>query len=510
MKEKIIDIFRNQANLHPDKLALIYEGTQLTYRQLEKEVDCLSRALYEKGVVRGDKVGVLLPNCREFVVLMLSAANLGMTLVPQNTTLSSNMLRNTFKATDVKHIICWYSIIPDIKESFDKDLKIECWVAVGGIADDVYNYDELKDEYQGQEVLEYNASVSDLYILTLTSGSTGEPKPIMLLQETKIKRVESAVESYNISGEDVVLAATPLYHSLAERLVLLPLLMGGTSVLMAGFTAKEWVDEISINKVTFTMAVASQLKQVYNYISTDMSNDLFSLRCLVSSSELLDNILKEDLIKLFDCDFHECYGASEVACVTDISIEECERKAFSVGKSLNGVDLKILKADENIFAETGEVGEIICKSPLAFAGYYNSPLEMQNCMWNGYFKTGDLGKLDEDGYLYFQGRKKEIIITGGINVYPKDIENVLNSHDDILESAVIPTDDSRLGEQVTAIIVRKNENLSMRQIQRLCAKELADFQQPRRIIFIDKLPRNHVGKVAKKDLINMYNKCEEK
>ena len=510
MKENIIDIFRKQAKQYPDKSALIYEDMQIPYHELEYEVDCLSSALYNKGVRRGDKLGVLLPNCKEFVVLMLVAANLGVTLVPQNTTLPSAMLGNTFKATNVKHVIAWYSIIPDIKDDFDKNLEIDCWAAVGGVADDVFSYDALKEEYKDSGQKKYDPRADDLYILTLTSGSTGEPKPIMLLQETKIKRAGSAIECYNLSSQDVILAGTPLYHSLAERLVLLPLLLGGTSVLMSGFTAEEWVEQISKYKVTFTMAVASQLKQIYNYIQDEISSDLSSLRCLVSSSELLDNVLKEELISSFDCEFHECYGASEVACVTDISIEECALKPDSVGRQLNEVDLKILKADESGFADTGEVGEIICKSSLAFAGYYNNPQETQNCMWNGYFKTGDLGKLDEDGYLYFRGRKKEIIITGGINVYPKDIENVLNLHDDILESAVIPTEDSRLGEQVTAVIVRKNENLSMRQVQRLCAKELADFQQPRRIIFLDKLPRNHVGKVSKKDLIRIYNKCEEK
>jgi acyl-CoA synthetase (AMP-forming)/AMP-acid ligase II len=224
---------------------------------------------------------------------------------------------------------------------------------------------------------------------------------------------------------------------------------------------------------------------------------------LVSSSELLDVDLKKELISKLDCSFYECYGTSEVACVTNISDKE-NIKSASVGKPLPQVEIKILR-DDNTLAIDDEIGEIVCKTPLAFAGYYNRQDLTQNSMWRGYFRTGDLGKIDSEGYLYFQGRKKDIIVTGGINVYPKDIENVLNSHLRVIESCVIPLLDENLGERVVAVVVRENKNLNIRELQRLCARELADFQQPKEFIFIDKLPRNSMGKVLKYTLVDRYS-----
>ncbi len=498
--ENIINIFYSNVRNYPNKTALIFENIEFSYSRLAQEVSGLSEYLSKRGVKKNDRVGVLLPNCPEFVIIMLVAANLGITLIPQNMTLPAKLIIKTFKSINVKHIIAHYSMIHSLKQ-INNDFTI--WISVGGASEYAVFYDEIIKNIKQSYLIRKDISPEQPYIVTLTSGSTGNPKPIILLQSTKISRVKSLILNYNIVRNNIILAATPLYHSLAQRLVLLPLLSGGTCVLMAGFTSDMWISKVKKYNITFTMAVSSQLKQIYRILEKqDIKLD--SLHCLVSSSELLDVGLKKKLIKKLHCDFYECYGTSEVGCVTSISSKEID-KNLSVGKPIDGVDIKILRDDCSV-ASIGEVGEIVCKTSMSFSGYDKCMGIVKNYMWNGYFRTGDLGKLDDEGYLYFKGRKKDMIVTGGINVYPKDIEDILNAYDKILECAVIALPDKNLGEMVTAVIVAKDSILRIKELQKLCAKELADYQQPKRFIFVDQLPKNNLGKIVKYKLIEQYSK----
>jgi len=494
--KNIYELFNLQVIRAPEKIAIIFNDCTKTYQEIYFEVDRLSAYLSRSGITKGDKIAVLLPNCTEFVILMVVAAKMGIAIVPQNISHPTQTLAKQFSLLGVKYGVIWEDVLTDYQDQKQRQLFDFEWLAVSR---DGFMY--KKNNCSPVNI----AGVSpDLpYIYTMTSGSTGEPKPIELLQITKIKRVKAAVEMFGLSADDIILAATPLYHSLAERLVILPLITGATSVIMAGFTAVEWLSHVEKYQVTFTMAVSSQLKQVYQLLQDGNDSNLSSLRCMVSSSELLDDDLRKSLLVYFKNDFHECYGASEVACISGISAVDSKIKIGSVGRALPNVQLKIFK-DDGIEAEINEIGEIACKTPLAFTGYYQKPELTQAAMHNGFFCTGDYGRLDKDGFLYFHGRKKDIIVTGGINVYPKDIENIINTHPDVLECAVIPLPDTNLGEKVTAIVVPKNDDLSIRNIQRLCAKNLADFQQPREIIFVAALLKNEMGKLVRKKLVEEY------
>ncbi|MCI5136833.1 MAG: long-chain fatty acid--CoA ligase [Candidatus Electrothrix sp. AR1] len=483
---------------------MIFEGSTYTYLDIAQQVSVISEQLLKRGIEKGDNVGIILPNCPEFIVFLLVAAHIGVTLVPQNTTLSCKSIKKAFLSTGVKHIVIWHSLVQEFKECGD---MFSLWLSVGGSQAKTLSYNQIIENKSRISLNGSRVSAEQPYILTMTSGSTGTPKPILLLQKTKIARVLSTVTTYSLSESDVILAATPLYHSLAERLVLLPLLIGGTSVLMAGFTPKEWLKTVDNCHVTFTMTVSSQLKQIIHQLNKN-EDIATSLKCLVSSSELLDFNLKNKILARLHCNFYECYGTSELACVTNIS-GKVIGKELSVGSPLPGVEIEILKKDQTL-AKKGDTGEIICKTPLAFAGYYKQPEVTANSMWNEYFCTGDLGRIDEDGFLYFQGRKKDIIVTGGINVYPKDIENVINTHPKVIESSVIPLPDERLGEIVVAVIATNDGALPLNELQRLCARELGDFQQPKKIMLTDKLPRNAMGKIMKRELVEMYSNFIDK
>lgn len=498
------------AQNNPNKLAIHCEGNEMTYQSLAHLVKRWAIAMSNQGVKRGEHVAVLLPNNIEFVALILVAANLGLALVPLNTSLTADAIHRAFVATRVKHVVSNDAILHTILNSELEFSEIQgLWISIEA-ADfqyppqfNVMSLTQLLLDVSVPVLTLSSPEADDALILTMTSGSTGDPKPIVLTQKTKLNRVTSAQDLYQIKAEDITLAATPLYHSLAERLVLIPLLTGGTSILMARYSPSEWLKCVQEHQVTFTIAVSSQLKQIAELLDQNIPNTL-SLRCLVSSSALLEMDVKSDLISKLKCEFHECYGASEIAIASNLAGNLTSQKLQSVGTPAPNVDIKILDIHDQPL-NAGEIGEIVCKTPMLFGGYYLRPELTAAAMWGDYFRTGDMGKLDEDGFLYYVGRKKDIIISGGINIYPIDIESVVTELNSVKECAAFAYPDQILGEVIAVGVVPKDPaSFDLRQVRLHCAKHLADFQQPRKWFLLEDLPRNNMGKVMKFQLVNTY------
>ena len=483
------------------KTALFIDQRSFSYSELACQVDALSHGLAASGVAANDHVGVVLPNCAAFVLVMLAAARLGAVLVPQSPGLAGEGIDRTFDAADVRHLIVWHGLASQI----DKRRRQGATIAVGKAINGWIDYDELLEAPQKDFPVAPLLPPGHPYLLILTSGSTGEPKPIVLSQDTKVLRAEAACSLYDVTSDDVTLAATPLYHSLAQRLVLMPLLTGGTGVVLNHFTPGGWIDAVQEHRVTFSIAVSSQLKTLLAQ-GEMLAGRLGSLRCLVSSSALLDDETKVALIGQLACDFHECYGTSEVAIATDLAADAARRKLGSVGRSIPGVDVAIL-GDNGRIAPPETVGEIICRTPMRYSGYYRQPQTTAEAQWHNYFRTGDLGRMDTDGFLYFLGRIKDIIITGGVNVYPKDVEDVVLRHPAVKECAAIPLADDGLGEVVgIAIAFNDPEHpAEQREIQRLCMQHLGDYQQPRHFFVLPELPKNALGKLDKPALRATYS-----
>jgi len=478
-----------------DKLAIWCDGEQRTYSEFFELVCKYSNYLKDEGVLRKDIIGIPMNNSIESVALIFAAASLGAGIAPINPTLPIDAIDTAFKAGEVKHIIARRAFFNAVGKDYIENIR-GCKLC-------------LDSEFEGvdsfSKVLTASTEIPDLkdvtgeeaLILTMTSGSTGAPKPIVLTQKNKIDRADAHISLYSITEEDNVLAATPLYHSLAERLVIMPLILGGTSVLLPRFTPILWLNCVKEQKVTFTIAVSAQLNQVSQLLSSPFIPEISTLRCVVSSSALLEPHVRSELINKLSCDFHEMYGTSECSTVTDINFKEAKDKTNSVGKPLPGVYIRIID-DSNKEVETGTIGEIVVDTPLQCAGYYKMDEAMANAKINGFFRTGDLGRVDGDGYLYFAGRKKEIIITGGVNVYPKDVEEKICQIDGVKECAAFAYSDERLGEVVAvAVVPEDGAEVSRKKVQLFCARNLADFQQPHKIFILTELPRNTMGKVVK-------------
>ena len=498
--KSISDIFFENVKKYSEKTAIICDGEFLSYKELASLINKWSNLLISNDVKYGEHIGVLLPNDINFVSLILASANIGAAIVPLNPTLPPSAIEKAFDFADVKHIIGFSSSL--------ETLNLKKLPKVNGlllsIDEEVEGFKSFKKLFKKTKNIQINTSNisgDEPLILTMTSGSTGEPKPIVLTQKNKIDRAFTACSLYSVTESDKILAATPLYHSLAERLILMPLLVGATSVLMPRFSPSVWLECIKEQKITFTIAVSSQLSQIAELIKEQDASDINSLRCIVSSSALLQDDVKLKLLSGLECDIHECYGTSEVAIVTNLNLFDSKSKLKTVGKAIPDVDVKILKEDKS-FADLNEPGEIICKTPMLFAGYYKLDDLTKKSMFGEYFCTGDIGKLDENGFLTYLERKKDLIITGGINVYPKDIEEVVLKFPNVKECAAVSFPDEKLGETVAVVLLAEdNQEINLRELKFHCAKYLADFQQPRKYFVMEKFPKTGMGKLRKHALV---------
>ena len=501
MRSRIAESFYQNAEKAPDKLAVWCDGKTVTYSEMATMVSRHTRLLMDLGARYGDHIAIPINSSIESVALFFSAADLGVCLVPINPTLPFEAIQTAMQTSNAKHLIA--------RKSFLRECAKKGGLTVNGFT--LCLNGETEGATPLSHILQMEASRPDTphitgnesFILTMTSGSTGSPKPIDISQKNKCDRVAAHVQVYGITEADRILAATPLYHSLAERLVILPLMIGATSILLPRFTPKLWTACVAENQVTFTIAVSAQLAQILELMNQDANISIESFRAIVSSSALLETHVKEALIEKLHCELHEMYGTSETSTATSICFQQVQHKQASVGLPFGNAKLRILDTNGKECL-TGEVGEIAISSPLTCKGYYNQPKMMADATKDGFFCTGDLGYLDQEGYLYFSGRKKELIITGAVNVYPNDIDVVVGKMEGVAECAAFSYPDSRLGEVVALAVVKKEGvELTSRCIQMYCARHLADFQQPHKIFFLDSLPKNAMGKLQRMKILEL-------
>ncbi|MEM6626914.1 MAG: class I adenylate-forming enzyme family protein [Pseudomonadota bacterium] len=479
-----------------DKTAIVCDGDALSFSVLAERVAKISRGLAEEGVRPGDAIALMGSNSIDYVAIMLAAADLGAVLVPLSGALPTHAARRAIETSDAKHLIASAERLSSLRAD---DTKVSgVTLALG---DDTDSLNALVRAAPNSAAPSFWGRTDDPYILTMTSGSTGAPKPIILTQRSKLERAGAAVRLYDITSEDKILAATPLYHSLAERLALIPMLIGAQSILMSRYSPDLWIECVDTHEASFTIAVASQLSAVAKRLEAQgqSSQRCLSLRCVVSSSAPLSHDAKTRVLSALPGELHECYGASEIAIATSLNLTKPDAPIGSVGRPAPGVDIRIL-SDDGAELPIGETGEITCRTPMLFGGYYGRDDLTEAALQDEFFKTGDLGRLDETGALFYQGRKKDVIITGGVNVYPADVETAIQSLPGVDKCAAFAWPDERLGEAVAIAIVASDAKLSARAVRSWCATRLADFQQPQRIVFTDVLPVNTMGKLVRNEL----------
>ena len=487
-------IFQKKQN--KNKIAIIFNEKKFSYNYLEKKINAVANFFLKNGIKQNSKIGIVLPNSLEIIYCYLAASKIGATVVPLNSNYNYKTIIFNFKRLKTDFIIGWFKFIQYlITNNNNLKYKKKKLISVGKKIQDCLFFD---DAINNNIVFRNKNLLNTQYIISLTSGSTGNPKPIVFNQITKILRSKAAIDLFKLKKTDIIITSTPLDVSLGQRLLFMSLMLGSTSVILRTFTENNWINSVNKYDVTFTILIANQIERLINNHSNQF-NKIKSLKKIVSSSAKFNDKTKKNKKILNQFQLYEMYGASEIGTVTSLHLNKELHKFDTVGRSCPNVDIKILSNKR--FLKNNIIGEIVCRTPLKFIGYLNSSKLTKKSFFNEYFKTGDLGFLDNDNFLHFIGRKKNTIIVSGTNVYPEDIEKVLLDLKYIKECCVIAKKDDKFGEAIFAIIrSNKKRNEIITNIKKHCLDNLSDFQLPRYFGFIHQFPKSPLGKIKRKEV----------
>lgn len=510
----IARFLKKQAEAHPDSAAAIFEGQVFTYRELLHRAQGLSHLLLEGGLKKGDRVGVLFPNNPDFISAFFAVTELGGVVVPINPLLKSDeiahILQDSHAHALVVHERCRSEVFQSLPELAELQHVFILQYApspeepdetAGGGSASLHCIDATDLSSVRPPAAQSAVSIAggDLAVLVYTSGTTGKPKGAMLTHDNLLSAVEAADEFLSITSADRFLAVLPLCHIYGLTVVMLGLISkGGALVIQEKFDACAVLKLIESHAVTLLPAVPA----MYQFMLMQMEKenyDLSSLRvCLCGAAPLSLEILNR-LQERFPAPIVEGYGLTEASCVVSIN-PIGKSKHGSVGVPFSNIQVAIVGPDgKHLPLGKDNVGEIAVKGPNIMQGYYEKPEATAECLRDGWFFTGDLGARDEDGYLYIVGRTKELIIRGGANIYPREIEDVLSKMREVAEAAVIGVPDALMGERVKAVIaLREDASLTEECVKQFCARHLAEYKVPRIVQFVASLPRNSTGKVLKR------------
>ncbi|MBT0879912.1 MULTISPECIES: long-chain-fatty-acid--CoA ligase [unclassified Campylobacter] len=481
------------------RVAIFDANGKISFKELKTHVDKMIAFLQNQGVKSGDNVAFIMSNCKEFMILYFAIASLKAVAVPINTMLKCEEYEYIIKDCDAKLLI----VSKDIKEAAElanefKDILI------------YHSFDDnLKDGYLAS-YLDYapvynfkcEASIDDSVHIIYTSGTTGLPKGVLLSYKNILSNIKSAQHDFKIKSSDRAIAYLPMFHSFTLTAVcLLPLLSGCSLVIERSVLPfSNVIKQILLKRVTILFSVPVILNALLKAKLPWYFMWFHKIRIIVSgSSALSEGTLKAYKEKFKRTAVLEGYGLSECSPVVAVNRLD-KQKVNSVGLPLHGYQVKVVDDDLKELP-IGEVGELIVKGDCVMQGYYNKP-ELTNEVIEGeWLKTGDIARLDEDGFIYIVDRKKDIIIAKGMNIYPREIEDIIMQLDEVDSCAVIGVKDSELDESVVAYVcLKEGATLNAQEIQKYLKKYLANYKVPKTIIFKCELPKNAAGKVLKKEL----------
>jgi fatty-acyl-CoA synthase/long-chain acyl-CoA synthetase len=494
------DILRYFSKRNPDKVAIYYLDKVITYRDLNIRVNNLANRLVSLGFQRDDKISILLRNCNEYLEIIYALAKIGVVSVPINFRLIGEEIKYIVNDSDSKGLVLEEEFIDKIIP-VRSQLSIESdkYYVIGNKAvEGMVQYESLFEDSCSEEP-GVNVDENGCFVMSYTSGTTGRPKGVVASHKVRIQDALAQAIEFKIFEDDIHLVAAPLCHSGGMFFCLARLAVGGTVCMMRQFDAEEALKVIEGKRVTNTFMVPT----MYNFIlelpeSTRQKYDVSSMRVLICAGAPLPTRVKEGVIKFFyNAGLIEFYGLTECAVAT--YLEPCDqlRKIRCAGKPFWGVEIKLLN-ERREEVSVNETGEIVLKSPYVMDGYYKRGEEGFEGEW---FCTGDLARQDEEGYFYIVDRKIDMIISGGENIYPAEIEDLLYSQSKILEAAVIGVPDERWGESVKALIVLKEgEKANEEEIIEFCRTRLGGYKIPRSVNFLEELPKSSSGKILKRVL----------
>ncbi len=496
-----LDSFSENVRKYPNKVALEFLDPplqRLTYAELDEQVNCTTGYLQSLGLQAGDRVALQLSKSIEFILLHLATIRLGGIVLPLNLAYPPDELQYFLEDSGAKLFFALeankekiQSILPSLPE-----LK-EC-IFLDPTQPTLFQ--SLITNYQSSTSNSL-ISPSDTAVIIYTSGTTGRPKGAEITHGNLISNLNALHEAWGWASNDVLLHVLPIFHVHGLFVALHGALhAGATTLLMREFNAQKTLELLSSGQATVFMAVPTIHQRLLDFPDANQYN-LARVRLITSGSDRLPDEAFSGFQSTFGYTLLERYGMTETGMNCSNPLNG-ERRIGSVGMPLPGVEVRIVNAETRAVLSTGDIGEVEIRGANIFKGYWRQPEKTSaSFSADGWFKTGDLGYLEADGYLTLCGRSKDLIISGGLNIYPPEVERVLAEHPAVNACAVIGCPDREWGEKVTAVVVlEKTESVTVEDLMRFCRERLAPYKSPKTIIFRNDLPRNAMGKVQKAQL----------
>ncbi len=504
------DLLTKRANLTPNREALydLTSNTRYTYAQLNERANRAANFLREKfDVQKGDRVSILAHNSIAYVDLVFGLGKIGAVFAPLNWRLTSRELTYIVNDCQPKLLIVGPEFVP-VYEEMRAEIRVEKIVALEGAEiPDADSYEESLEQASGSEPKRIDIEEGDAYCILYTSGTTGRPKGALLPHRQILWNAINTVISWGLSERDVSPILTPMFHSGGLFVFLVPLFYaGGRIVLARDFDPEASLQIIVDEKCTVILGVPT-LFQVWMNSPQFEKIDFRHVHFFISGGAPCPPSLIEAWHKAKGVTMRQGYGLTEagVNCFT-MTDEDALRKIGSVGKPIFHSEMRLVDADDRDVL-VGQTGELIIKGPHVCAGYWNNEEATKQSLKDGWFHTGDMARMDDEGYFYIVGRFKDMIISGGENVYAAEVEAVFREHDAVADAALIGQPDEKWGEVGLMIVARKpNQKVDADELLKFCQGRLAKYKVPKRVEFVESLPYSPYGKVIKAELREKFAK----
>lgn len=503
----VAGVLADAAAQRPDHSALIHESEHVTYGWLWDQARRYASVLRAHGVRPGDRVAMLLVDTPQFPVVYFGVLAAGAVAVPLNAMSTASEIDHVLTDADAHFLVCAASLLARAREAAEP-----LGTVLLTVGPDPAGAVDLEAAAQNTVPIDDSAvrEPDDVAVVFYTSGTTGEPKGVMLTHRNILYNVERMVTTpYAFRSDDVLLGCLPLSHGFGQICGMLTGFRAGISiVMMPKFSGREALALMTKHRCTVFMGVPTMYVKLLDAVA--QGEPVPSLDRVYSGGSALPVKTLEDVRSAFGCPVYEGYGMTETSCSVAYHYPGLTFRSGTVGVPITGVTVGIARpnADRIDLLPVGEVGEIVVRGPSVMAGYLGRPDITAEVLIDGWFLTGDLGRLDGDGYLSVVGRKKDLILRGGYNVYPREIEEILLGHPAVAQVAVIGVPHPVLGEDVWAIVVpARPEDATSGSDQEIIEwgkQRLAAYKYPRRVEFIDALPMGTSGKVLKRALVSTY------
>jgi long-chain acyl-CoA synthetase len=508
------DLLVRNANKFPHKLAAVSETRSLTFRELNDRVNRLANSLLDAGLRKGDRIGVLVHNGHQFLELYFASAKTGAVFCPYNSHFKQWELKDIIDYSTPRYLVVdgdFVETVSALEPELKSVEKVICLEKTPPLSMD--DYETLMARGRGEEP-QIEVQEDDVLSIFFTGGTTGKPKGAMRTHRHLMSNAVAGVIELKVDYDERVLITFPMYHVACEDNIVRHSFMPNTFYIRreGAFNPKQVLDYISRERISRCQFVPTMIHSLIQVPNVDQY-DLSSLRLILYAASVMPVELLKKALAIFSCGFAQLYGQTESGPLTTVlkpedhvldGSEKSLARLASCGKPVINYEIRVVDEDDHD-VPVGEVGEIIGRSDAMMAGYWQMPEQTAKKLRNGWLHTGDLGRLDEEGYVYLVERKDDLIISGGVNVYPREIEEILYGHPAVSEASVIGLPDEHWGEVVRAVIVPKEGvRVTEEEILEFCSRKLAGFKKPKSVEFWKELPKSAQGKILKKDIRKHY------